>query len=94
MKRKLNGIFQNDEVPCYPLGQVGKNDVYEDDINGKEIIEFALNVIMDAHEMVGGRFVSVDCKDVNGLLNFYKVNDFSLLPEKDDHGYYQLVKFL
>jgi hypothetical protein len=94
MKRRLNGIFQNDIIPCYLLGQVGKNDRFVDQIKGKEIIDLALNLTLDAHERVGGRFISVDCRDSDGLLRFYRASGFTVLPSKDRHGYNQLVKFI
>ena len=94
MKRRLNGIFQNDILPCYLLGQVGKNDLYADQIKGKEIIDLAMNLILDAQERVGGRFISVDCRDSDGLLRFYRESGFAVLPSKDGQGFHQLVRFV
>lgn len=94
MKRKLNGIFQNDIIPCYLLGQLGKNDRYADQLRGREVIELAMDLIMDAHERVGGRFISVDCRDSDGLLRFYRDSGFTLLPSKNLHGLHQLVRFI
>lgn len=94
MKRKLNGIFQNDMIPCYLLGQIGKNDHYAESLKGKDIVDMAMNIIMDAHERVGGRFISVDCKDLDGLLRFYHENGFTALPDKDRLGFFQLIRFV
>jgi len=93
MKRKLNGIFSDDRVPCYLLGQLGKNDRFKDEVSGDDILNGALSVLLDAHELIGGRFVRVDCKDIDDVLDFYKRNNFTLLPDKED-GYNQLVRFI
>ncbi|HNU36118.1 MAG TPA: hypothetical protein PKJ15_05920 [Methanomassiliicoccales archaeon] len=94
MKRRLNGIFQNDILPCYLLGQVDKNDRYADMIKGKEIVDLALNIVLDAHELVGGRFISADCKDSDGLLRFYRDSGFTVLPSGDGREYHRLVRFI
>ena len=94
-KKKLNGIFSDDRVPCYLVGQLARNDSFsKEDIHGEEILDYAFNVLMDAHDLVGGRFVRVDCKDCEQIKAFYVNNHFTLLPDKEDHGLCQLVKFL
>lgn len=94
MRRRLNGIFQNDIIPCYLLGQLGKNDRCAETLRGKDIIDLAMDLVMDAHERVGGRFISVDCRDSDGLLRFYQESGFTLLPSKNFHGLHQLVRFI
>ena len=94
IKRKLNGIFNNDSVPCYLIGQLARSDSCpKEDLRGHEIIEYALNVVLNAHELVGGRFALIECKGHEGLLSFYMDNDFTLLPVKEGE-YCQLVKFI
>ena len=94
-RKKLNGIFNDDSVPCYLIGQLARSDSCpKEALDGEEILNYALNVLLDAHELIGGRFVRVDAKECNGLLSFYKENGFRLLPDKEEHGYCQLVRFL
>jgi hypothetical protein len=81
LKKKLSGIFENDTVTCFLLGQLARNDEYPDGIDGKEILDHAINILSGAQRLIGGRFVRVDCKDVKGLLRFYQENGFSILPE-------------
>ena len=59
-RRKLNVILKKPTVPCYVLGQLGKNEPYKNAITGKEIIDYAMQFLIDAHKIVGG------CKGRNG----------------------------
>jgi hypothetical protein len=94
-KRKLNGIFNDDSVPCYLIGQLARSDSCpKETLRGEEILDYALSVLLDAHDLVGGRFVRVDSKECDGLLSFYMENGFTLLPDKEENGYCQLVRFI
>ncbi len=93
-RRRLSGIFEDSETPCYLIGQLAKNDIYEGDIQGKELIEYALSMFKIAHDLVGGRFVRVDCKNIPHLVDFYKANGFGELQTDDKTGLLQLVRFL
>ena len=95
MKRNLNGIFNDRIVPCYLIGQLARNDAYSrTDISGEKILNFALSVLMDAHDLVGGRFVRIDCKDIESLLKFYTDNGFTKLPDKYKEKLCQCIIFL
>ena len=93
-RKRLSGIFEDSETPCYLIGQLAKNDTYEGDIQGKELIEYALSMFKIAHDLVGGRFVRVDCKNIPHLVEFYKANGFGELQTDDKTGLLQLVRFL
>jgi hypothetical protein len=47
-----------------------------------------------AHDLIGGRFVRVDCKNIPQLVEFYKANGFGELQTDDKTGLLQLVRFL
>ena len=93
MKKKLDGIFQNDEVPCYLIGQLGKNDSHSLDIEGSELIEHAMDIIRIGHGAVGGRFVLIDAKRNDKLIRFYEENGFKKVQEDDTSSMIQLVRF-
>lgn len=95
LKRKLSGIFNNDIVPCYLLGQMGRNDTCSKELlSGVDLLAHALKILFQAHGLVGGRFVRIDCKESDGLLRFYKDNGFTLLPGRTTNGLCQFVKFI
>ena len=93
-RKKLCGIFEDRETPCYLIGQLAKNDPYRGDVQGKELVEYALGMFRTAHDLVGGRFVRVDCKNIPCLVDFYKVNGFRELQTDDKTGLLQLVRFI
>lgn len=67
------------EVPCYLIGQFGKNSAIpkgKQILSGDELMEFAVTVVMSAVGAVGGRYVMVECHDKKVLLDFYNRNGF------------------
>ncbi|MCK4259130.1 MAG: hypothetical protein KAX49_09135 [Halanaerobiales bacterium] len=91
-RKRLDGLHKNTtDVSCYLIGQLGKNDLYKGVVQGKKIINYAVNVIMKAYQCIGGRFILVECNDVQQLVTFYQSNGFEVL-QKD--GLVQLVRFL
>jgi hypothetical protein len=93
MRKRLNGIFMNDDVPCFLIGQLGKNDRYWDKIEGSELIDYAMNFLEKGHDLVGGRFVRVDCREDERLIRFYEENEFMRVQMNDESGLLQMVRF-
>jgi len=93
MNKKLVGMFQNDEAPCYLIGQLGKNDRYYDEIEGRELVNLAMDIIRIGQRAVGGRFVRVDTKKNDRLNRFYEENNFKIVQNDDKSGLIQFVRF-
>lgn len=93
MRKRLNGIFMNDDVPCFLVGQLGKNDRYRCKITGSELIDYAMNFLEKGHDLVGGRFVRVDCREDERLIRFYEENGFMRVQMNDESGLLQMVRF-
>ena len=91
--RKLNGIGERRDVPCYLIGQLGKSDHYSDEIGGDCLVRYAMSFLQNGHEQIGGRFVRVDCKDVKGLCRFYERNGFTSYQKDQRSGLVQLVRY-
>jgi len=91
--RKLNGIGEKRDVPCYLVGQLGKNDYYSDEITGECLVRYAMSFLQNGHEQIGGRFVRVDCKDIKGLCRFYERNDFTSYQKETRSGLVQFVRY-
>lgn len=93
-RKKMDGLSKcKDEVSGYLIGQLAKNDYYSSEISGKEIIDYAINIVNQAFDYVVGRFVLIECKDNENLISFYENNGFSFL-QKDEDGLVQLYKIL
>lgn len=91
--RKLNGIGERRDVPCYLIGQLGKNDDYSGEIDGTRLITYAMSFLMNGHEQLGGRFVRVDCRDIAALCEFYERNGFVRYQQDRESGLMQLVRY-
>lgn len=94
MKRRLNGIFINDSVPCYLIGQLGKNDSYREKLGGSELLRIAEGFISRTHDAVGGRFIRVDCLNDPHLISFYSAKGFRVLQTDPSTRLCQMAKFL
>ena len=85
------------------IGQLGKNDKYQDLISGDVLLKYACDTVQEAQSIIGGRFVYLECEDKPRLVEFYKSNGFVSFgrrtldaDEKDFIGHYliQMLKYL
>ena len=73
------------DFPCYLIGQLARNSaVPADSLPGKKLIECARDVISTAAETVGGRYVMIECREEDNLIQFYKENGFSEISRLAD----------
>lgn len=82
-KRLLKFAVYDKESKCYnialPLiGQLGKNyyNNYNKLITGDVLLKLACDKIKEAQELIGGRFVFLECEDKAILEEFYQSNGF------------------
>jgi len=94
--RRLDGLYSRkggdpiNEIPSFLIGQIAKNDKYISSISGSLLLEYALSVISVAEEMVGGRVVYIECRDIPNLISFYEKNGFKVLRSDPDDGLIQM----
>lgn len=66
-------------LPTILIGQLGKN--YTDGINkqiqGTDLLNMACDEVRKVQKAIGGKFVYLECEDINDLRNFYKKNGFT-----------------
>lgn len=91
---KLHGV-QISDFPCYLIGQLSRNlDIPNNPIDGRTLLEFAHDVISSAVEAVGGRYMMIECRDNEKLINFYKDNGYeeiSRIPDSE-HVMVQMIR--
>lgn len=60
------------------IGQLGKNykDGNDTIIHGNELLQMAIDKIREAQNIIGGKFVYLECEDKEKLLKFYERNGF------------------
>lgn len=81
-------------LPVFLIGQLAKNDLYAKEISGKELLDYALEIILRAKSMVAGRLVLIDAHDSEGLLNFYRKNGFDKISKDQKTELVQLVRVI
>ena len=86
----LSGKIHNEPIgdfPCYLIGQLARNAaVHRNALSGKELLQFANDIIAASVEAVGGRYVMIECHDDTKLVNFYTDNDFKEIARIPDEG--------
>ncbi len=82
-KRLLKFAVFDKETKSYSIslpliGQLGKNytNGYDKLITGDILLKFACDKIREAQELMGGRFVFLECEDKPELKEFYESNGF------------------
>ncbi|CDQ41519.1 hypothetical protein [Virgibacillus salexigens] len=85
LKKRLMGVGHrtdqdNYQIPSFLIGQLGKN--YSEVsrkakcINGNDLLQLAYQKIKEAHKLVGGRIVYLECEDFGKIKDFYLNNGF------------------
>jgi len=62
-------------IPCYLIGQLGKNDECKIKI-GNNLLNKAVNVIMESHYILNGRFILLDAINNDKIIKLYERNGF------------------
>ena len=94
--RRLDGLYARKgsepitEIPSFLIGQLAKNDTYTSSISGALLLEYALSAIASAEEIVGGRVVYIECRDIPQVVSFYETNGFKVLRQDPDDGLIQM----
>ena len=79
LSAKIHGEVIND-FACYLIGQLSKNSNVTDNVlSGNELLQIAFSIIADAVELVGGRYMMIECHNNEKLINFYSRNGFEKL---------------
>lgn len=103
MCKKLERICQFDEDDnCYRpsailIAQLGKNFSAPGSITGNELLQIAMETVMDIQYMAGGVIAFLECEKKQKLLDFYHANGFkeiSVRNTKQDKNLIQLYKLI
>ena len=78
-------------IPCYLVGQLGKNDECKGKI-GDFLLDDALKIIDKSQDSLSGRFVLIDAVNDSKVLNFYEQNSFIVLENSTSSKSIKMVK--
>ena len=75
VRKHLDGLGnkQGSTFVVYLIGQLGKNDTYRSEIDGKELITRAIATIKEAYEIVGGGIFSLSVNRSRASKSFTKI---------------------
>ncbi len=75
VRKHLDGLGnkQGSTFVVYLIGQLGKNDTYRSEIDGKELITRAIATIKEAYEIVGGGIFSLSVNRSLASKSFTKI---------------------
>jgi hypothetical protein len=77
------------------IGQFGKDEVLAKSVAGSQLFERCLKTVYEARRIVGGRFVMLECLDIDKIVAFYRdCFDFTDLQESENCKYRQMIKKL
>lgn len=92
-RKRIHGITGDSQyVPALLIGQLSKNQNFNS-ITGKELLDFAIDMIYQVHNIVGGRICLVETLtgDSNKkVLDFYTEYGFKKLQKDKDNIYQQI----
>jgi len=78
------------QLPSVLIAQLGKNftDGLDKRISGEELLRLALNEVLRAQMIIGGKTTYLECEDAPKLRAFYEANGFAYIGERetDEHG--------
>ena len=109
MKRRFSKFGTYDDslkqynVSALLIGQLGRNYKYPKLILGDELLNMAIDTLRTVQSLVGGKFVYLECEDVDKLKEFYIRNGFQIFGERSldrnetdfsGHILIQLVRYL
>lgn len=91
--RKIDGLSNKiEDTSVYLLGQLAKNELYQKETDGKEILEgYVFPLVAQAVKYVGGRIILIECANKEKFISFYGNNGFVYLQ---DDEYVQMIRFL
>lgn len=105
MGKKLSRVCELDSnnncyrPPAILIAQLGKNFKYKDEnlIHGSELLQIALEIVLDIQYQAGGVITFLECENEKPLLDFYNNNgfkDISIRNSKEDKNLVQLYKLI
>lgn len=97
-KKDMNLLKDQEGIPSYFIAQLGKNDMFKYNFEGKYLLDEAVNIVYDCIGLLGGKIVWLEAnKEADSVVKFYKDNGFiELQSELQEDGIerIQMVKYL
>lgn len=76
------------------VGQFGKDAVLAKNIDGSSLFDLCMETVYKAQNIIGGRFVLLECREIEKVVAFYEKQGFGSLQYDDTDSYVQMVRRL
>jgi len=76
------------------IGQFGKDENEAKNVPGKDLLDLCMDKIYQVKTLIGGRYVLIECQDIDKVVNFYRANGFETLQLDKSDNYLQMVRRL
>jgi len=76
------------------IGQLGKDEGLAKGVSGKDLLDHCMEKIYQVQALIGGRYVLVECHDINKVVDFYHINGFERLQLDKSDNYLQMIRRL
>ena len=76
------------------IGQLGKDEKEAKHVSGSDLLELCMEFIHQVQNLIGGRYVLVECQDFEKIVKYYLANNFERLQLDDSDNYLQMVRRL
>jgi len=74
------------------IGQLGKDE--SENLSGRDLLVLCIDKVNQVKNLIGGRYVLIECHDIEKVVGFYLANDFTKLQLDKDDNYLQMVRRL
>lgn len=88
---KINGEVLT-ELPVILIGQLGKNELIENNISGDKLMKICISTVLDGQYKLGGRIIMLECKNIKYLKDFYNKFGFTEIKSEDSND--QLLQYI
>jgi hypothetical protein len=74
------------------IGQLGKDEGEAIDVLGEDLLDLCMDKIFQVKNLIGGRYVLIECHDIDKVVDFYRNNGFERLQVDNSDNYLQMVR--
>lgn len=95
LQKKLGKLADDDKnIIAYLIGQLGRSDDYDKSIiDGKQMLQDCYSLIGSVKDIIGGRLILIECKDIERLRQFYENQGYISISENGD-DLRQYIRFI
>lgn len=76
------------------IGQLGKDEGEANEVSGKDLLDLCMDKIYQVKKLIGGRYVLIECHDIEKVVDFYLANGFERLQLDNSDNYLQMIRRL